>query len=154
MEYWMNSMKQRSILRQPTLTAVIVCLLFASLLYAGCASSTRFTAKPGSRAAKTTMEGYASYYADEFHGRKTANGETFDMHALTAAHRTLPFNTRVRVTNTSNGKSVVVRINDRGPFKDDRIIDLSLGAAKQIGMIGPGTIWVELEILELGTQAK
>ena len=98
-------------------------------------------------AGELRLEGIASYYADEFDGRPTSNGETYDMHALTAAHRTLPFNTRVRVTNLSNGKSVVVRINDRGPFVSDRIIDLSYGAAEEISMVGPGTARVTLEIL-------
>jgi rare lipoprotein A len=93
------------------------------------------------------LEGMASYYADEFHGRTTANGETYDMHNLTAAHRTLPFNTRVRVTNLSNNRSVVVRINDRGPFVSDRIIDLSLRAAQELSMVGPGTARVALELL-------
>lgn len=102
----------------------------------------------------TQLEGIASYYADEFHGRTTANGETYDMHALTAAHRTLPFNTVVRVTHLENRRSVVVRINDRGPFKDDRVIDLSLEAAKQIGLIANGTGPVLLEVLEMGSPAK
>ncbi|MBD3315706.1 MAG: septal ring lytic transglycosylase RlpA family protein [Chitinivibrionales bacterium] len=91
--------------------------------------------------------GVASYYGPGFHGRQTANGERFDQYAATAAHRTLPFGTRVRVTNLNNGKSVVVRINDRGPFKRGRIIDLSVGAARQIDMIGPGTARVRLEVL-------
>lgn len=136
----------------------IACFVLFGTLFVECTTSPRFgtTKNSGSGTAKKTgaLEGYASYYADEFHGRKTANGETFDMHAMTAAHRTLPFGTKVRVTNTSTGKSVVVRINDRGPFKDDRIIDLSLAAAKQVGMIGPGTVWVQLDILELGTNSK
>lgn len=93
------------------------------------------------------MEGIASYYADEFNGRPTANGEIYDMHGLTAAHRTLPFNTRVRVANLDNGHWVEVRINDRGPFKDDRVIDLSLEAAKRIGMVTPGTARVTLAII-------
>jgi rare lipoprotein A len=92
----------------------------------------------------------ASYYAHEFNGRTTASGETFNMNELTAAHKTLPFNTRVRVTNLDNGRDVIVRVNDRGPFVDDRIIDLSLEAAKRIGMIGAGTAKVTLEILESG----
>jgi len=91
--------------------------------------------------------GMASYYAGDFIGRTTANGERFDMHALTAAHRTLPFNTRVKVTNLSNGLSVVVRINDRGPFRKGRIIDLSRAAAEKIGLIGPGTAEVELVVI-------
>ena len=101
-------------------------------------------------AASAPEEGVASYYADEFNGRRTSNGETYDMHALTAAHRTLPFGTTVLVTNTLNGKSVTVRINDRGPFKDDRVIDLSLAAATSIGMIGPGTAHVSLRVVTLG----
>ncbi|HXX64484.1 MAG TPA: septal ring lytic transglycosylase RlpA family protein, partial [Bacteroidota bacterium] len=94
----------------------------------------------------------ASYYADEFQGRKTASGEVYDMNDLTAAHRTLPFGTKVRVTNKETGKSVVVRINDRGPFKEDRVIDLSLGAARQLGLIANGTASVILQVLELGTK--
>jgi len=100
------------------------------------------------------LEGTASYYADEFHGRKTSNGEIYDMHAMTAAHRTLPFNTKVRVVNVENGRSVVVRINDRGPFKDNRVIDVSLEAAKLLGLISPGTAPVRLEILELNVDTQ
>lgn len=92
--------------------------------------------------------GMASYYAHEFHGRKTANGEVYDMHAMTAAHRTLAFNTRVRVENMDNGRAAVVRVNDRGPFAKGRIIDLSLAAAKEIGMTGAGTARVRLIIVE------
>ena len=92
------------------------------------------------------LRGVASYYSSDFHGKKTANGERFDMHDLTAAHRTLPFNTLVKVTNLENNKSVVVRINDRGPFKKGRIVDLSLGAAKKINLIETGTAEVKLEI--------
>ena len=99
-----------------------------------------------------TEEGVASYYAHEFNGRKTANGETYDMNKMTAAHQTLPFNSMVRVTNQSNGKTVMVRINDRGPFKDNRIIDLSLAGAKAIDLIGPGTASVRLEVIELGVR--
>lgn len=89
----------------------------------------------------------ASYYADKYHGRKTSNGEIFNMYDLTAAHKTLPFNTKVKVTNLSNGKSVVVRINDRGPFVKGREIDLSKAAAVKIGMIKSGTAKVSLEII-------
>ncbi len=90
-------------------------------------------------------EGKASYYANQFHGRKTANGETFNMHELTAAHPSLPFGTWVRVTNLRNGKDVIVRINDRGPFIKGRIIDLSKDAAKEIGLMNSGTVKVKLE---------
>ena len=89
----------------------------------------------------------ASYYADKYHGRKTSNGEVFNMYDLTAAHKSLPFNTKVKVTNLSNGKSVVVRINDRGPFVKGREIDLSKAAAVKIGMIKSGTAKVSLEIV-------
>ena len=92
-----------------------------------------------------TNEGIASYYADYFHGRLTANGERFDMHELTAAHKTLPFGSMVRVTNLSNGRNVIVRINDRGPFIKGRIIDLSLGAAKKIGLLKKGITQVRIE---------
>src|SRR3954468_10274474 len=86
------------------------------------------TTQPASSAvAKSELEGLASFYAEPYHGRKTANGETFDTYqGMTAAHRTLPFNTLVRVTNKTNGREVDVRINDRGPFIDGRVIDLSL----------------------------
>ncbi|MDB9315866.1 septal ring lytic transglycosylase RlpA family protein [Spirulina sp. CS-785/01] len=91
--------------------------------------------------------GMASWYGPGFHGRRSASGERFNQNALTAAHRTLPFGTRVRVTNLNNGRSTVVRINDRGPFTGGRIIDLSRGAASNIGMIGSGVAPVRLEIL-------
>lgn len=89
--------------------------------------------------------GIASWYGEDFHGRKTANGETYDMHAMTAAHRTLPFNTRVRVTNLDNGRKTELRINDRGPFVPGRIIDLSRSGAKELEMLGPGTAKVLVE---------
>jgi len=92
--------------------------------------------------------GSASYYGRRFHGRRTANGERFDMNALTAAHRTLPFGSMVRVTNPANGRSVTVRINDRGPFARGRVIDVSRAAAKELGLIQRGHGPVELELLE------
>ncbi|KPP94969.1 septal ring lytic transglycosylase RlpA family protein [Erythrobacter sp. HL-111] len=92
--------------------------------------------------------GTASYYGRRFHGRRTANGERFDMNALTAAHRTLPFGSLVRVTNPSNGRSVTVRINDRGPFSRGRVIDVSRAAAEELGLIRRGHAPVELELLE------
>ena len=92
-------------------------------------------------------EGKASWYGAPFHGRHASNGEIYDMNKLTAAHRTLPFNTVVRVTNVTNGKSTTVRITDRGPFVDNRIIDLSYAAAREIESIGPGVVPVRLEIL-------
>jgi rare lipoprotein A len=96
------------------------------------------------------LEGLASYYAEPYHGRKTASGEVFDTYqALTAAHRTLPFNTMVRVTNKTNGREVDVRINDRGPFIDGRVVDLSLRAAREIDMERAGIAPVKLTILNL-----
>jgi rare lipoprotein A len=93
--------------------------------------------------------GVASWYGHPYHGRPAANGEIYDMEQMTAAHRTLPFDTVVRVTNLANQKSVEVRINDRGPFVDGRIIDLSHAAAREIEMIGPGTAEVRMEIVKL-----
>ena len=95
----------------------------------------------------THEEGNASWYGDPFNGRRASNGEIYDMYKLTAAHRTLPFETMVRVTNLNNGKSTTVRITDRGPFVDNRIIDLSLAAAREIESIGPGVVPVRLEVL-------
>ncbi|RMG66861.1 MAG: septal ring lytic transglycosylase RlpA family protein [Calditrichaeota bacterium] len=94
--------------------------------------------------------GRASYYGADFHGRKTANGETFDMNAFTAAHRQWPFGTLCKVTNLQNGKSVVVRVNDRGPFVEGRIMDLSYGAARELGALKDGIIPVRIEILRWG----
>jgi len=94
------------------------------------------------------IQGKASFYGSEFNGRKTANGEIYDETALTAAHRTLPFGTVLRVTNLRNGLSVIVRINDRGPFHPDRVIDLSKNAAEEIDLITYGVTDIEAEILE------
>jgi rare lipoprotein A len=94
-----------------------------------------------------TEEGNASWYGNPFHGRRASNGEIYDMYKLTAAHRTLPFETMVRVTNLNNGKTTTVRITDRGPFVDNRIIDLSQAAAREIESIGPGVVPVHIEVL-------
>ena len=96
----------------------------------------------------------ASYYAEDFHGKKTSNGERFNMNDLTCAHKSLPFNTILKVTNLSNGKSVEVRVNDRGPFVLNREIDLSKAAAVKLGMIGSGTTKVKLEIVKKGANTK
>jgi rare lipoprotein A len=92
-------------------------------------------------------QGNASWYGNPFHGRHSSNGEIYDMYKLTAAHRTLPFETMVRVTNLNNGKSTTVRITDRGPFVANRIIDLSLAAAREIESVGPGVVPVRIEVL-------
>ena len=94
-----------------------------------------------------TEEGNASWYGNPFHGRRSSNGEIYDMYKLTAAHRTLPFETMVRITNLNNGKTTTVRITDRGPFVDNRIIDLSQAAAREIESIGPGVVPVRIEVL-------
>lgn len=92
--------------------------------------------------------GVASWYGPGFHGRRTASGERFDMEAMTAAHRTLPFGTRVRVQNLDNGRAAEVRINDRGPFARGRVIDVSRAAARDLGMLGAGTARVRLRVVE------
>ncbi len=94
---------------------------------------------------KFTQTGVASWYGRQFHGRKTASGDTFDMNGLTAAHRSLPLNCYIRVTNKSNGKSVVVKVNDRGPFQGNRVVDLSYGAAQLLGITNTGTAKVSIE---------
>lgn len=97
---------------------------------------------------KVSQNGMASWYGRQFHGRKTASGERFDMHAMTAAHRSLPLSCYIRVTNRDNGKSVIVKVNDRGPFHGKRILDLSYAAAKQIGITQRGTGNVVIERIE------
>lgn len=94
-----------------------------------------------------TEKGYASWYGKTFHGKTTASGEAFDMYAITAAHRTLPFGTKVKVINRNNGRSVVVRINDRGPSIRKRIIDLSYAAANKIDMVADGVVPVTLRVV-------
>ena len=116
-------------------------LLWLALAAAGCA-----TIRPATLERRDQV-GLASYYARTHHGRRTASGERFDMQAMTAAHRTLPFGTRVRVTNLANGRRTVVRINDRGPFRRERIIDLSYAAARELGMAGRGITRVRLEVV-------
>ena len=96
----------------------------------------------------------ASYYAEDFHGKKTSNGERFNMNDLTCAHKSLPFNTILKVTNLANGKSVQVRVNDRGPIVLNREIDLSKAAAVKLGIIGSGTTKVKLEIVKKGANTK
>jgi rare lipoprotein A len=96
--------------------------------------------------------GLASWYGPTFHGKKTANGEIYDMHAMTAAHKILPMNTYVRITRPDNGRQVTLRINDRGPFVGDRIVDLSRAGAEQLDMLGPGTAKVFLEVVGVAGQ--
>ena len=121
-----------------------VTLILASLFISGMASfsSPSAHAEPSHASGKAVQSGRASWYGPGFHGRRTASGETFNTHDLTAAHRTLPFGTKVRVVNKKTGKSVVVRINDRGPFAHGRVIDLSKASAQAIGISGVGPVTV------------
>ena len=99
---------------------------------------------------KKIYKGIASFYGPKFHGKLTANGEIFDMYGVTAAHKEFPFNTVARVTNENNGKSLILRINDRGPYIDGRMLDCSYGAAHKLGFVVNGTTKVKIEILEWG----
>ena len=94
--------------------------------------------------------GVSSYYADKFHGRRTANGEIYDMYGISGAHQTLPLNSVVKVTNLENNKVLVMKVNDRGPFIKNRIFDCSYGAAVQLGFISKGTAIVKVEVIEIG----
>lgn len=129
----------------PQLLVLIVCCV---LLLPSCGRRAKI-ATPRPPRPGDTQEGIASWYGDPYHGRRAANGEIYDMNELTAAHREWPFETLVRVFHLSNGREVAVRITDRGPFVDGRIIDLSRAAAERIGMIGPGTARVRLTVLSL-----
>ena len=121
-----------------------LCLL---LFMAACAPKKEITYEPleGGRAFRYKEIGLASWYGEEYHGRKTSNGEVYDMYAMTAAHLTLPFNTLVQVTNLENGKRIEIRINDRGPFVAGRVIDLSYSGAKAMNMLSTGTARVSVE---------
>jgi len=124
-------------------------LLLVVLTLAACGAPARTS--PGKRTGMaepvSVQRGMATFYGREQHGGPTASGERFDMRKMTAAHRTLPFGTRVRVTNTRNGRSVEVRINDRGPYVEERVIDLSYAAALELQFIDQGTTRVRLEVL-------
>jgi len=147
-------------------TAGIKALLFLTtmLFVSSCTSSRRFSSDiMGSKPSRSVevdqnynkkdltgkvIMGKASYYADKFHGRQTASGEIFNMNKMTCAHKTLSFGTRLLVKNLKNGKTVIVRVNDRGPFVGNRVIDLSKAAAQKLDMIRSGVIDVEITILK------
>lgn len=129
--------------RKACLAAALIVL---AALTGGCARRKRVRA-PVAPVAGAVEYGIASWYGYPYHGRRTASGEIYDMEKLTAAHRTLPFGAWVEVENLSNSKKVEVRINDRGPFVEGRIIDLSRAAARRIDMIGPGIVRVRLRVL-------
>lgn len=121
-------------------------LVLSATLITGCSSQATHE-NVGAGDIVNSEVGMASYYADRYHGRTTASGERFDQEAMTAAHRTLAFGTRVRVTRLDNNRQVTVRINDRGPFRGGRIIDLSKQAARKLGMLRDGTVRVRLSVL-------
>ena len=141
---------------------------FLCLIINACSSAPRYTSdeskspiksniKTPSLSAKNkyikhrrVMKGVSSFYAEDFHGKLTANGEVYDMYGLTAAHKTLPLNTIVRVTNLLNNKSLILRINDRGPYVKGRILDCSYGAAKKLDFVKNGTTDVKVEVIEWG----
>lgn len=127
----------------------------AGIALAGCAKKHHVTARtPSPPQIRSGETGLASWYGRPYHGRQAANGEIYDMERLTAAHRTLPFGTWVRVTNLNNGKTVDVRIIDRGPFVDGRIIDLSHAAAVEVDLIGTGVAQVRLDIISAPEVAR
>ena len=141
-----------------------------ALIIIGCSSSPRYTkgtvskstkikkkVKSSSSSSKSNnvkhrkvMTGISSFYAEDFHGKLTANGEVYDMYGVTAAHKTLPLNTICRVTNLANDKSLILRINDRGPYIKGRILDCSYGAAKKLDFIQQGTTNVKIQVIEWG----
>ena len=147
---------------------IIATILFC--IFIGCSSSPRYSTdkvspiKRGSSFSKNSktknkqreikhrriMKGVSSFYAEDFHGKLTANGEVYDMYGVTAAHKTLPLNTVCRVTNLKNNKSLILRINDRGPYIKGRILDCSYGAAKKLDFINQGTTDVKIEVIEWG----
>lgn len=131
---------------------LLLAVLLAAQLFAVACSGNRRPAAPAEpeKLGAPSQKGFASWYGPGFHGRRTANGERYDMNALTAAHPSLPFGTRVAVRNVRTGQSVIVRINDRGPFSKSRILDLSYAAAREVGMVRSGTAFVEIHPLKPG----
>lgn len=133
---------------------LLYALLFAALAFAAAPDAEAQTVRPGGRRAALRVEhGQASYYAPRFHGRRTASGERYDHQAHTVAHRTLPFGTVLRVTNERNGRTITVRVNDRGPHIRGRIVDLSGAAAHELGVIRSGTAPVRIEVVDPDAEA-
>ncbi|PKL79596.1 MAG: septal ring lytic transglycosylase RlpA family lipoprotein [Ignavibacteriae bacterium HGW-Ignavibacteriae-4] len=129
-------------------------IILTAILFTSCSSAVRFTSanttkyEDNNTEVVTVMYGKASYYGSEFEGRNTSNGETFSNREYTAAHKSLPFGSLVKVTNLANNKSVIVRINDRGPYVAGRVIDLTRVAAEELDMIRAGIIDVKIELLK------
>src|SRR5262245_33617586 len=128
----------------------LAAILLMSIVVAGACAGRKAPATSPAPAKRHTETGIASWYGKAHHGRRTASGERFDMNALTAAHRTLAFGTMVRVTDLGSGKSVEVRINDRGPTVKGRVIDLSYAAARKLGIVARGTARVEITVIGRG----
>jgi rare lipoprotein A len=135
-------MRQANNLSRASNASRLLIATLPLLLTVACSLNRRPNDNPG--LGRPLESGVASWYGPGFHGRRTASGERFNMNDLTAAHPTLPFGTRLAVRNVRTGKIVVVRVNDRGPFKKSRILDLSFAAAKEVGVYGPGTAYVEI----------
>lgn len=131
--------------RRDRATAPLLAVLIIIIL-GGCAARPALSPSPLPR---DEMKGAASWYGHQYHGKPTANGEIYDMNALTAAHRTLPFNSHVKVQRTDNGREVEVRVNDRGPYVDGRVIDLSRGAAQKLDMVNKGVAPVQITPIEV-----
>lgn len=143
--------------------SLLVCFLVSAFVFPGCAGSASIASRPGYDRGYSTSKhptskkkapvgakitGSASYYGKGFDGKKTASGEIFDQNAMTCAHRSFPFGTKLKVTRKSNGKSVIVRVNDRGPYAGKRILDLSTAAGKKLGLDKAGHAEVEAEVIE------
>lgn len=147
---------------------ILIYTIIISSTFFNCSNATRYyksdfpgvnkTSKKVSKSGKENkskghrkiIKGISSFYAEDFHGKLTANGEVYDMYGLTAAHKTMPLNTICRVTNLENNKSLILRINDRGPYIKGRILDCSYGAAKKLDFINQGTTKVKIEVIEWG----
>ncbi len=151
---WLPGSDESSAVRpQAAGVAVLAALALAAGLAGGCASTARprpAAGVPPPSPGTTVEEGLASWYGEPYHGRPTASGPIYDMWEMTAAHRTLPFGTKVHVVNLDNGHEADVTINDRGPFVEGRILDLSRAAAEALDAVGPGVVRVRLEVRSLG----
>ena len=141
-------------LRQAILLSLISVII---IMYLGCTASPTFRRSEIKRPSvqwdlpqEPYQVGLASYYGKKFHGRPTASGEIFDMYDMTAAHKTLPLGSQIQVTHLGNHRSIIVKVNDRGPFVEGRILDLSYGAAKEIGMIEEGVAEVRIDVFRFG----
>lgn len=142
--------------RNTILLRIISAFLLIMLCLISCASSNKTADSKSVMKQKEPVAvgdiqyGVSSYYAEKFHGRRTANGEIYDMYGISGAHQTLPLNSVVKVTNLENNKELVIRINDRGPFIKNRVFDCSYGAAVKLSFISQGTAIVKVEVIEIG----